>query len=80
MLADAFALLLAGGLVMSVGMASLEPTTIDFEAARIRAAGSRTGAAASWREPDTRSPARGPTPRLGARLRPRLDDPAAAFA
>jgi NADPH:quinone reductase len=41
MLADAHALLRAGGLVLSVGMASLEPTTIDFEAARMRAGGTR---------------------------------------
>jgi NADPH:quinone reductase-like Zn-dependent oxidoreductase len=40
-LADVHALLRPGGLVMSVGMASLEPTTIDFEAARLRAAGTR---------------------------------------
>ncbi len=30
-----------GGLVLSIGMASLEPTTIDFEAARLRASGTR---------------------------------------
>jgi len=41
MLADAHALLRPGGLVLSVGMASLEPTTIDFEAARLRASGTR---------------------------------------
>jgi NADPH:quinone reductase len=41
MLADVYALLRPGGCVMSVGMASLEPTTIDFEAARIRAGGAR---------------------------------------
>jgi NADPH:quinone reductase len=41
MLADVYALLAAGALVLSVGMASLEPTTIDFEAARVRAGGSR---------------------------------------
>jgi NADPH:quinone reductase-like Zn-dependent oxidoreductase len=44
MLADAHALLRHGGLVLSVGMASLEPTTIDFEAARMRAAGTRVEA------------------------------------
>jgi NADPH:quinone reductase-like Zn-dependent oxidoreductase len=41
MLADAYALLLPGGLVLSVGMASLEPTTIDFEQARLRRRGTR---------------------------------------
>ena len=40
-LADAYALLRPGGCVLSVGMASLEPTTIDFEAARMRASGTR---------------------------------------
>jgi NADPH:quinone reductase len=40
-LADAHALLRPGGLVLSVGQASLEPTTIDFEAARMRAGGTR---------------------------------------
>ena len=40
-LARAHELLRPGGLVLSVGMASLEPTTIDFEAARMRAAGTR---------------------------------------
>ena len=40
-LADAHALLRPGGLVLSVGMASLEPTTIDFEEARMRAGGTR---------------------------------------
>jgi NADPH:quinone reductase len=40
-LADAHALLRPGGSVLSVGMASLEPTTIDFEAARLRAADTR---------------------------------------
>jgi NADPH:quinone reductase len=40
-LADVYALLRPGGLVLSVGMASLEPTTIDFEAARMRAGGTR---------------------------------------
>jgi NADPH:quinone reductase len=38
-LADAYALLRPGGCVLSVGMASLELTTIDFEAARMRASG-----------------------------------------
>jgi NADPH:quinone reductase-like Zn-dependent oxidoreductase len=33
-----------GGLVLSVGMASLEPTTIDFEQARLRAGGVRVEA------------------------------------
>jgi NADPH:quinone reductase len=41
MLADAFGLLSPGGSVQSVGMASLQPTTIDFEAARLRTGGSR---------------------------------------
>ena len=40
-LAGAYALLAPGGCAVSVGMASLEPTTIDFEAARNRAAGTR---------------------------------------
>jgi NADPH:quinone reductase len=40
-LADAFALLAPGGCVLSVGMASLEPTTIDFEDMRGRAGGAR---------------------------------------
>ena len=40
-LADVHALLRPGGCVLSIGMASLEPTTIDFEAARIRAGGTR---------------------------------------
>jgi NADPH:quinone reductase len=35
-LADAYALLEPGGCAQSVGMASLEPTTIDFEQARLR--------------------------------------------
>ena len=41
MLADVHALLRPGGAVLSVGMASLEPTTIDFEEARQRADGTR---------------------------------------
>jgi NADPH:quinone reductase len=41
MLAGVHALLCPGGLVLSVGMASLEPTTIDFEAARMRAGATR---------------------------------------
>jgi NADPH:quinone reductase-like Zn-dependent oxidoreductase len=41
MLADVVALLEPGGRALSVGMASLEPTTIDFEAVRMGAAGSR---------------------------------------
>jgi NADPH:quinone reductase-like Zn-dependent oxidoreductase len=40
-LADVVALLEPGGRALSVGMASLEPTTIDFEAVRMGAAGSR---------------------------------------
>jgi len=40
-LADTHALLRPGGTVLSIGMASLEPTTIDFEAARLRASGTR---------------------------------------
>jgi NADPH:quinone reductase len=43
-LADVYALLRPGGHVLSVGMASLEPTTIDFEAARLRADGTRVEA------------------------------------
>jgi NADPH:quinone reductase-like Zn-dependent oxidoreductase len=40
-LADVLALLQPGGCVLSVGMASLEPTTIDFEQTRMRAGGAR---------------------------------------
>jgi NADPH:quinone reductase len=40
-LADVHALLRPGGCVLSIGMASLEPTTIDFEAARMRGGGTR---------------------------------------
>jgi NADPH:quinone reductase-like Zn-dependent oxidoreductase len=40
-LAGAFALLAPGATVASVGMASREPTTIDFEQARLRAGGTR---------------------------------------
>lgn len=40
-LADALALLQPGGCLLSVGMASLQPTTIDFEQARLHAAGAR---------------------------------------
>lgn len=40
-LADVFALLEPGGSVQSVGMASLEPTTIDFEQARLRGGDTR---------------------------------------
>jgi NADPH:quinone reductase-like Zn-dependent oxidoreductase len=40
-LANVYALLRPGGLVLSVGMASLEPTTIDFERERMRAGGTR---------------------------------------
>lgn len=41
LLADVYSVLAPDALLLSVGMASLEPTTIDFEAARIRAGGSR---------------------------------------
>ena len=41
MLAEAYALLEPGGCVQSVGTASLQPTTIDFEQARRSAGGSR---------------------------------------
>jgi len=41
MLADVYGLLATEATALSIGMASLEPTTIDFEAARIRAGGSR---------------------------------------
>lgn len=44
MLADVYALLEPGGVVQSVGMASLEPTSIDFEAARMRAGHTRIAA------------------------------------
>lgn len=40
-LADVYALLEPGGSVQSVGMASLEPTTIDFEEARLRGGDTR---------------------------------------
>jgi NADPH:quinone reductase-like Zn-dependent oxidoreductase len=40
-MAAAYALLEPGGLLLSVGMASLEPTTIDFERERMRAGGTR---------------------------------------
>jgi NADPH:quinone reductase-like Zn-dependent oxidoreductase len=40
-LAEILALLAPGGYVLSVGMASLQPTTIDFEQMRMRAGGSR---------------------------------------
>ena len=40
-LADVYGLLAPDGTALSVGMASLEPTVIDFEAARVRAGGSR---------------------------------------
>lgn len=43
-LADAYALLEPGGRALSVGMASLEPTTIDFEKARMRTPGARVEA------------------------------------
>jgi NADPH:quinone reductase len=38
-LSQAYALLEAGGCVQSVGMASTEPTLIDFEQARLRGGG-----------------------------------------
>lgn len=38
-LSQAYALLEPGGCVQSVGMASLEPTSIDFEQARMRGGG-----------------------------------------
>jgi NADPH:quinone reductase-like Zn-dependent oxidoreductase len=41
MLADVLMSLRPGGCVLSVGMASLQPTTIDFEQARQRVAGAR---------------------------------------
>jgi NADPH:quinone reductase len=40
-LAEVYALLEPGGCVQSVGMASLEPTTIDFEQARLRGGNTR---------------------------------------
>jgi NADPH:quinone reductase-like Zn-dependent oxidoreductase len=40
-LAEVLALLAPGGCVLSVGIASLQPTTIDFEQMRMRAGGSR---------------------------------------
>jgi NADPH:quinone reductase len=41
MLADVYGLLAPGGCVQSIGMASLEPTTIDFEQARLRGGATR---------------------------------------
>lgn len=41
MLADILAVMRPVGCVLSVGMASLQPTTIDFELARMRAGGAR---------------------------------------
>ena len=41
MLAEILLRLAPGGCVLSVGMASLQPTTIDFEQVRMRAGGSR---------------------------------------
>ena len=41
MLADVYSLLAPEAPALSIGMASLEPTMIDFEAARVRAGGSR---------------------------------------
>jgi NADPH:quinone reductase len=41
LLAAAFALVTAGGAVLSIGQASLEPTVVDFEAERRRGAGRR---------------------------------------
>lgn len=41
LLADAYALLAPGGLAVSVGKASREPTTIDFEQARLANGGAR---------------------------------------
>jgi NADPH:quinone reductase-like Zn-dependent oxidoreductase len=41
MLADLLSVLRPGGRILSVGMASLEPTTIDFEQARLRAGGAQ---------------------------------------
>jgi NADPH2:quinone reductase len=40
-LSDVYGLLAPGGCVQSVGMASLEPTTIDFEQARLRGGATR---------------------------------------
>ena len=40
-LARVYGLLRPGGLALSIGMASLEPTTIDFERERMRAGGTR---------------------------------------
>jgi NADPH2:quinone reductase len=39
LLAQAYALLERDGLLQSIGMASLEPTSIDFERARLRGGG-----------------------------------------
>ena len=41
LLSDVLGLTRPGGLVLSVGMASLQPTTIDFEQLRLRAGGAR---------------------------------------
>ncbi len=44
LLADVYALLAPGGCVQSVGMASMEPTMIDFEQARLRGGDTRVEA------------------------------------
>ena len=51
MLAHAFALLERDGLLQSIGKASLEPSTVDFEAQRVRATGTRIGAFAAGTHP-----------------------------
>jgi NADPH:quinone reductase-like Zn-dependent oxidoreductase len=40
-LADVVPIMRPGGLILSIGMASLEPTTIDFEEARRQSGGTR---------------------------------------
>jgi NADPH:quinone reductase-like Zn-dependent oxidoreductase len=49
-LAQAFSLLKPGGLAVNIGMASLQPTSIDFEQARLRGGGTRIEAFSMGKE------------------------------
>jgi len=51
LLTRAFGLLASGGLLLSIGSASLESSTVDFEAQRLRAGGSRIEAFAAGSHP-----------------------------
>jgi len=51
LLTRAFGLLASGGLLLSIGSASLESSTVDFEAQRLRARGSRIEAFAAGSHP-----------------------------